>query len=458
MEIYQHDKHLNLFHFFSDGNNPFYEDNLTRAFSICLQNDPILFEKVLNDLIGVQPKSLMKESRDTNQITIDIQKNVSEIESCEKLIGIALTTDEQDLLKYTEPRNRTRHITDLMIRINDLVIIVEVKKTGENCIAQLKGQIEELKNSNLDSLESDSVQEKEITWVKVISTMEDVLMFQKNTNSVNKFTKDFVEFIERKHPNWFGTKPLSMVEFSKNGKNKHLIDCRIEEYKKVYYGEEELVHNRNAISLKNIDWADELNIRPIRREDGVPFIALEIAPGDTKQQGWKLFKNTNDGIVDWPDSISYRNEKYSVQVHHNIKFAHYGRGLFWVRSQDKKRPKTHTKDFFKNYTGRWKRIGDSKKWKKKDAEWGRFKELVEALSTDKTNKKWTDNEIWVTNFVESGKSYFDVSVGFLIRLMIPYSEIQKWDSPDGEGLKVAAKHINSIAKKYLSELDGIVKS
>ena len=45
------DKHLNLFRFFNGGAYEFWEDNLSRAFAICLKNDATFLSFILRNIL-----------------------------------------------------------------------------------------------------------------------------------------------------------------------------------------------------------------------------------------------------------------------------------------------------------------------------------------------------------------------------------------------------------------------
>ena len=45
------DKHLNIFKFFNDKNVDLYEDNLSRAFALCLKYDTVFLDKVLKKVL-----------------------------------------------------------------------------------------------------------------------------------------------------------------------------------------------------------------------------------------------------------------------------------------------------------------------------------------------------------------------------------------------------------------------
>jgi len=448
--ISNQDKHLNLFHFFSDNNNPYYEDNLTRGLAICLQNDPVFAERFFRMLFKDQFNEILSFDGNDDQISINIQVDASSIKGVKNLLGVALTTDDHDLSEYAKPRKRSRHYIDMVIQINDTMAIVEVKRTDENCMAQLRGQMGAVLQANEDAEIKEEY--KSYKWKSISKLLEEVIVFQRNIGTVNTFTKNYTEFLYRKHPGWFETKPFRRIIFPeklsyKKGTAGYEIQRRIDLIKNEMYGEEELRYDRGAKILDNIDWADELNFKA-KKIDGKDYIAIELWPGDTKDQGWKIYKK--DQNITWPEKVA----GYETHIIYNIKFAHFNKGIHWVSSSDVKNPITHNYPFFKQNAGRWKKTEDGKAWEKRGAEWESFKNGVNELKSD-----WTNDPEWISRFQSEGRNYFDVSIGYGVHLLVPYKEARKLDHKNTKaGKSKFAEHLKSVADKFINEIDKFVKT
>ena len=101
---------------------------------------------------------------------------------------------------------------------------------------------------------------------------------------------------------------------------------------------------------------------------------------------------------------------------------------------------THNYDFFSEWSGRYNENW-SKRWKS---------QFVKELN--KVIPNWKDRTDWDEVVANSNRTYFDLSVGTHLRVLIPYIEAQKLDDIDGKKNKLAEK-IKQIYKELSKKID-----
>lgn len=259
------DRHLNLFRFFNGSSYEFWEDNLSRAFAICLKNDATFLSFVLRSILepAVYAKTLNGEY--TNSlINIDLQQKVNYLGDFTYIYAVScsgLEINEQDI-KKVKSRDTDNPETDLLITIGDICIVFEFKRTNEDCSAQLKQQAEIIKNNS--PKDSNPIKFVDLDWKKIIQTALSVLSIERQINSENIFLKNFIEFIEEYNTDWFPVKKLSSIPFpvekdNYKDPNTSYLYNRLDYIKEYVFGENSTkwVGDRYIIAI-NKPWAQEL--------------------------------------------------------------------------------------------------------------------------------------------------------------------------------------------------------
>ncbi len=435
------DKHLNLFRFFNGSSYEFWEDNLSRAFAICLRYDATFLSFILRNILDDEIYSRTLNNEYLNSyINIDLQQKVNNLEGFTYIFGVAcsgIEIDEQEI-KKVKSRDTNSPETDLLITIGDICILFEFKRTNENCSAQLKQQAEIVKKNSPDS---ESIKFIDLDWIKIIKTALAVLSIESQTNTENIFLRNFIEFIEEYNPDWFPIKKLAAIPYPlekddyEDPNNKYLynrLDC-IKEF--VFGGDQtKWVSDRYIISIDK-PWAQELNIGYCSL-NGEKYLTVEIYPGDTKRQGWAYFKEGKN--------YNWENEKicgYIVDASYYLKFSHFNSGITWLELSKDESKLTHNFKFFAEWSGRYNETTFTKRWKSK---------FVNELN--KIIPNWKDRTDWDEVIENTNRNYFDLSVGTHLRVLIPYIEAQRLDDLDGQENKLAIK-IKQIYKELSKKID-----
>ena len=135
-------RHLNIFRPFSQNlSKENIEDNLSRAFVICLQNNSLLLYEFLRiifkeskqeDLLNI----LLSDVAIADICTIDIQIETTDgNEEFTKVFAVAISGTELDMSTFFQNVENPdkKHITDIFISIKDIAIIIEVKRNNQDC-------------------------------------------------------------------------------------------------------------------------------------------------------------------------------------------------------------------------------------------------------------------------------------------------------------------------------------
>ncbi|REL24814.1 hypothetical protein DYD21_16775 [Rhodohalobacter sp. SW132] len=443
----QKNNHLNLFHFYGEKGNQFLEDNLTRGLAICLKNDPILLDRFLRTIMKGYYDDLFKTEGEKTNLIINVQQRAGTFEGIQTVFGVPLTTQELDFETEISPKGVDSPITDLSIQIGDQLILIEVKRTAEDCRKQLQNQIDVVSKANDENVNVEDV--GTFSWGVLMDLIRHTLKFENEVSHRSIFTSDYYDFIKRQFPSWFANIPFREISFPDNieesPKEKELLEVRLNLIKQEILNiwnkksnvDDELVFNRANIPVHDYNWVDEINIEPsIDKVTSEKFISLKVWPGDTKTQGYSIYKKGK--TFEWPPYIF--NKKYKFRIQPYLKFSHM-QGLCWVNTKDKTNPKTHTKEFFDRFTGKWKR-DKQKGWIKNKASWDKFDQILEEVNDSEHD--WKTASKFNSRIEESQRSYFYVSIGFAVEVRMPYGiarelDINGDDNPIVEELKKIAE-------------------
>jgi len=427
--------HLNLFRFFNDSPEAeFIENNLSRAFAICLKEDPLFFSHYLQSVVQPADFDYLFSTfpRDAGYV-VDVQQEMTSvnIDGIKKVYAVAMTAGDLDVanfLNFQVQKEQDHHTTDVWILIKDIALVVEVKRTAEDCRAQLYNQIYPfIENGTRAELVAVSR-----SWPQVIGIMEKVSNLHKMLDKTNIFVEDFLRLSELRYPHWFPSKPFRNIRFSPDPSSpeyfqmvKRLRQCVLQSrYELLGYT------NRFAIAVP-FTWANEIQPGFASYDDPHKnYLTLDFWPGNTKGQGYFVYGKPMDWVE--RDSLNIGGRDYQFEVAYNIKFSHFNRYVSGVTfySQDLKGPLLHTAENFHAKSGKWYREG-----------WSEFAVFLDGYF--KESFDWKGKCQWEDNFLESDRSYFTCSLGFEATLFIPYAELADIDKKEQDIAQVAAK-LNDI--------------
>ena len=404
-------KHLNIFNSYSKERKDYqFENDLTRALAICLQEDKLLLHEVLKKIFENTffYNYIFDEYAKDSKINIEIQKEVSALDTFEHIFAVSLTSSKMDIDNFFNSQHHTSYdpICDLVITINNFVIIIEVKRDATNCTNQLYNQIfNAFKNTSLQNLTSSQpITPVDLNWYKLMEIFVNVNNFHKNTNTNNRFLKDFIQYIRQHNYNWLPELSISSLYAD----NKNAISKRITTAVENSLLEK-LSGDRIGFKFKK-PYADELLFRVRNTGD------LEIAlyPANTKAQGYHIFnKQTKPNFKDY---INLNGINYEIKKVYHIKFSSFQKyfaGL-WFSDLDLEE-EIYTKSNFHKYSGR----------KKKGIEWHELECFLDH--SFKKDYDWRKQANWNPKVILSGKTQFDISFGYELSTVIPFKILKEID-------------------------------
>jgi hypothetical protein len=436
--------HLNLYRFFNESTEKeFIENNLSRAFSLCLTNSSFFLNEYIQGIVTPDDYQYLFSSLSSDtRYSVDIQIDTATIEKegYKRVYAVAMTSDRNlsmdDFFLQSEVPDK-RNITDIFITIKDIAIIIEVKRTGEDCKHQLFNQVLPF----LKEKDKHEIIAKRYSWQEVIRLLEKVKNVHQLASQNSIFISDFLELSEIRYPEWFEPKPFNIIPFSAQDRttsNSQLMKrmkqalagvslVAGEAYQLLPY------NDRLGISVP-FSWASEVIPEFDNYDDQIEdYVVFYIWPGNTKQQGYSIY----DRSLDWTNkkSLAIRHNEYELTVVYNVKLSHFNKYISGLNFTEKDMIKLlHTPDNFYNQSGKW--TIDN---------WKDFENLLDEYFKPEFN--WRERCKWDENFVNSDRSYFTVSFGFEVSVYIPFTEFKAIDKMDNDVLKVS-EFINEIVTAF----------
>lgn len=429
--------HLHLFNFYSESHDThFIENNVTRAFALCLKNNTVLLFAFLKEILSDDDfKYLFYTYEQDAGIDFDMQVDtINLVDDTRRLYAVGLTDSAQcedwsDLADGIEPVEK-KNITDLVITIKDLKIIVEVKRTGENCKEQLQQQLTPFLDKDVD------IHPMHITWGTVLQLTEQVSNFINYNSQDNEFLKSFMYLVKRRYNHWLQTKPFKYLPFFKNNSDKTRaleMDRRLlQAMHSIGDDKVSSFWDRTAILLDR-PWASEAIPEFELTDEDKHFLALNIWPGNTKQQGYSLYNKS----LDWVNrkSISVNGKDYELYIQRHIKFMHFNKYITsidipidetgeWLKKEINT-PENHNK----RIAGKW----DRDSWDKLD-----------SILNEHFKEDWKNECKWHQEFEDSDRSYLTLALGYSVTMYIPYSEIQDIDQQQDDYKKIGQFLIDCV--------------
>ena len=203
------DSHLNIFKTYTNVDRTHQlEKDLPRALAITLQEDALFFHEVLKEIMhGTEQYNLLFESSESeSNVSIEIQKNASNIGNFEKIFAISLS--ESEMSNFWEQTHNKNYdpICDLVIKIRDVLFVIETKRNNVDCTAQLYNQILNIiKHNDFESpvfnkenYEKDVIP-FDLNWPKLMAIAVRVASFQKTMGKENRFLNDFIELVKERN-------------------------------------------------------------------------------------------------------------------------------------------------------------------------------------------------------------------------------------------------------------------
>lgn len=438
------DHHLNLFSFFNESTETeFIENNLSRAFSICLTNNSFFFNEyikaiVMNDDYEYLFSSISEDTKYSLNIQIDTA--TIEKESFSKVYAVAMTSDKNLNMDdfFSQPDfGERKNITDIIISIKDIAIIIEVKRTGEDCKAQLYNQVLPFVKEKFNVIP------KRFSWQEIVILMEKVKHVQQLMSQNSVFITDFLQLSEIRFPHWFEPKPFNVLPFTSQYGTPNYIQLSQRMRQALSASKFELLSYSDRLGIAvPFGWASEV-IPEFKTHENKDYVEFYIWPGNTKQQGYQIFGKPS---LAWQDkkTLSVNGVEYELEIAFNVKFCHFNRYVTGINyyEQDVIKP-LHTPDNFYGQSGKWDWNLETEKWCK-----GNTTDFEKFMDDHfKPDFKWRDHCGWTEKFTNTDRNYFTMSLGYEVTVFIPYSHFKTIDKNENDIVAVS-DFINNVAHAF----------
>ncbi len=425
--------HLNIFKTYTNETRRFQlENDLTRAFAICLQENTLFFNEVLKTILNEQETNEMfSDIYSKNDITINIQQRSSEISNYEKIYAVSLSEFEMSEDHFWNQKHDAQYdpICDLVININGIAIIVEAKRDNWDCTAQLWNQVYNVSRNVITDTEDMRaiVTPKDLNWFKLMNIAVKVHSFEKATGHPDRFLKDFINLVKGHNFRWLPEPSISSVSSDNTNAIRRRIESSLNELVKNY-GYKKLDYNDRLGLWFDQPWAQEILFKV--EENGA--LSITVYPGNTKAQGNFIFQKDPKPKT----SIEVDTYDFPMSSMYHIKFTSFQRyftGLWFYDSE--LREVLYTRQNFYKYCGR----------NKKGKNWQDIETLFDKAFIHDYN--WRKECNWNSKVINSNRSQFDMSFGYELSITVPF-EILKLKDQDKSDLTNLASFIDGIYKEF----------
>jgi len=406
--------HLNVFKTYTKENRVYQlENDLTRAFAICMQEDSLFFHEILKFIFDNTNHflELFDDLESKNSIEISIQRDASSITEFEKIYAISLSESIMNDNHFWNQNHENLYdpICDIVIQINNVAIIIETKRNGVDCTSQLYNQVYNIcRKNNIPREEMKKmISPLDLNWPKLMNIAVKVYSFENSTGIPNRFLSDFISLVKGHNFRWLPEPAIVSLSAASNKSIGRRIESVITEMDKSEKFNKINYTDRLGLQL-NKAWAREILFNISKTGS----LIIAIYPGNTKAQGESIFYKNPE----FPDNVILNGKSYCLNKQYHVKFSgqSYLTGL-WFSQTDLKN-ELYTKDNFRKYAGR----------RKRDLHWDAVSTLFDECFNDSYN--WKANCSWESKIIKSNRTQFDLSFGYELTIEIPFSELKRIDT------------------------------
>ena len=448
-------RHMNIFHHYSQAGALPVENNISRGLAILMQEYPAMLLLFIEKLREKEPGLSIHMPMDSYEV--DFQRKTDDFGEAEQVIGVALTADEltEDYeAGGVQVQKGYTPITDISINYDDTLIFIEVKRNDTDCRKQLEEQLDRYKKTleqyDRGTAAGVSCNLISLTWTDIICLLKRYIGL--GGGRTERLVTDYYEDLVYHYPAWSPVETLDKLNAGETDRIGQRTRAIKEQYMKVYGASDgQLMYGRGAIPI-DFDYASECNLylqSDFYGEDGLrrECITIGIWPSDTCSQYWKLKGKTKD--------FSFARSRFcklpipgygdiNVRIWPYIKLCHFNKGIAWLYMDEAARD---------NKPADWVRLADSitGRWKRED--WPAYRAQVAASGLFSPQKLQEFDAQFKEKFLDSERSYLTASVGFEVFAYLPYPEAQRLEAG-----KVKDMDMAKVICFVLGELKGIIES
>lgn len=439
--------HLNLFKTYSRKEEAYrLENDLTRAVAICLQEEPLFLFEFLKSILGHNLEEdhydrMFSNEAKQDEVLIDIQQSINDIGAFEHLYAVGISGKDFDVDRFFEHKHDfgTKRITDLFIRYRDVVIICELKRDSFDLSGQLYNQAMDAVLGNITDEENskDYITPVDLPWPVLMEQLIKVANFQAAVQHRSRFLEDFIKFVKRHNSGWLPVIELANLEFEDKNRVLQRIDTALNQT------DFKLEYNDRIGLQVDFGWASEIILSLGTNEQSVKGLNIDIWPGNTKQQGWKIFSDSREPQFKNEirmDCINGDKKTISKKFHLKITNSHgkYITGM--TDSFDKFAKPLYTYHNFSGVSGRQLRGNQ---------DWLELQQLFDEYFIGSYD--WRSEVEFEKELVDTNYSRFNLAFGYNLNLFITFEELQSLDreKENMEGLISLFKELRSKFAKLM---------
>lgn len=452
-------RHMNIFHHYSQAGALPIENNLSRGLAILLEEYPAFFllflEKLQEKLREKADGTFISYPKDGYQV--DFQRRTDSFGEAEQLMGVALTAQELsgEDVGAVQTSEDYRPVTDISVNYDDTLIFIEVKRNETDCRRQLKEQMENyVKNVLASGRGMDTAPARRlisITWTDVAVLLKRYMGLC--GGRAERLVTDYYEDLVYHYPAWSPVERLERLNPGESSRIEQRLAAIKEQYRKDYVPDGQLLYGRGAIPI-DFGYASECNLffePDFLCENGKrrPGIVIGIWPSDTCSQYWSLKGKGKDfsfaeqvfSTVVPPDFPDFG--KICLRVRPYLKLCHFNKGIGWLYREE---------STVKNNVSAWISLADelTGKWKRTD--WPEFLQKITDSGLFGTEKRGEFQAEFQEKFENSERSYLTVSMGFEMFACLEFGQAQDVEGGKYPGLDME-KLIDQVLKAMKKRIE-----
>ena len=402
---------MNLFeHYTQNGCIPI-ENNISRILARILNDNVYIFSSFINK---VNEKSNIPLGTVETEYSVDFQRVVSDIDIdyYNQVIGIALTAEELQETENIDVETNKNLITDIIIEnYKDTLIIIEVKRTNENCMYQLERQIQSIINC------------KDIKYEKISMKWEDIVEilgnYIKSSKQHDIVVEDYYNYLKHYYKQWFPATSLDKCDSQEFTDNR--IEILLQNIQNISNNELEVT--KKWVQVKNWGWTKHIHISAENE-----FLYLKMWPGDSGQQFYNLMPNSSLKFVTEPINnleLKVKNSAIKVEslVNPYLKVSDAFAGWIASGNLDKQhyKNKLDYQNIFNSLHGKWNKNDIDNDFIKDN------KSLLNEIDTIKLINKDNFMERIQHILNNTNRTQIIISLGFYVEFKISMEELKKVD-------------------------------
>lgn len=419
--MFDRNRHLNIFEHYKGLDTLPIENNISRGFAIVLDSYPLALDQFIDYLNAKCAETELgnavpKPERATH-VDIGFQQNIKQIADSYSdfslIVGITLTASLVSEAKPEEKDTNSNLITDIVVAYDDIIIIIEVKRTNEDASGQCKQQI--------DSLVAEIMHGREDfcpTTVLLDGSWEEVIRFLQNVDDLlledsRGVLHQYLEHLNSRYQHWFPVRKFTEIDFSEQYDS--LVEKRIAKIaQNTCESYDQAIYRWGGYTVPTSKpYVGGALIVP---NYGDKTLDIKIWVADTKNQGRQYFDSLKADLS-WiyEKQICVDGQLLDIKTAPYIRFAHWNSTKFNEYLNE---------SYCRNNLGMdksewfalWKAV--SYEWKREN--WSALEALLTSTYEGAIERKAFHQkfESW---FLRSKRGYVHVSLGFEVTVQIPYS-------------------------------------